>query len=63
MKNRIQALLMARELEAYQAEGPSKIAAMLCDLVKQLEIYGQEVDSLRERVKTLELDLMMDQNQ
>ena len=58
MKNRIQALLMARELEAYNAEGPSKIAAMLCDLVKQLEIYEQEVDSLRERVKSLEMDIM-----
>ena len=58
MKNRIQALLMARELEAYHAEGPSKIATMLCDLVKQLEIYEQEVDSLNERVKQLELDVM-----
>ncbi|NCX36589.1 MAG: hypothetical protein EBX19_08320 [Actinobacteria bacterium] len=58
MKNRVQALLMARELEAYQAEGPSKIAAMLCDLVKQLEIYEQEVDSLRDRVKSLEMDIM-----
>jgi len=58
MKNRIQALLMARELEAYQAEGPSKIAAMLCDLVKQLENFENEVESLRERVKQLELDIM-----
>jgi len=58
MKNRIQALLMARELEAYHAEGPSKIATLLCDLVKQLEIYEQEVDSLRDRVKTLEMDIM-----
>lgn len=58
MKNRIQALLMARELEAYQAAGPSKIAGLLCDLVKQLEIYEQEVDSLNERVKQLELDVM-----
>jgi len=58
MKNRIQALLMARELEAYQAVGTSKIAALLCDLVKQLEIYEQEVDSLNERVKQLELDVM-----
>jgi len=31
---------------------------MLCDLVKQLEVYEQEVDSLRERVKQLELDVM-----
>lgn len=58
MKNRVQALLMARELEAYHAEGPSKIASMLCDLVKQLEIYEQEVDDLRERVKSLEMDIM-----
>ena len=41
------------------AEGPSKIATMLCDLVKQLEIYEQELDSLRERVKQLEIDLMV----
>jgi polyhydroxyalkanoate synthesis regulator phasin len=54
-------MLMARELEAYQVEGPSKIATMLCDLVKQLEIYEQEVDSLRERVKALELDIMEQQ--
>lgn len=58
MKNRIQALLMAHELEAYHAEGPSNIATMLCDLVKQLEVYEQEVDSLRDRVKQLELDVM-----
>lgn len=61
MKNRIQALLMARELEAYQAEGPSKIAAMLCGLVKDMEIAEQELDSLRDRVKQLEFDLMEQQ--
>lgn len=54
MKNRIQALLMARELEAYHAEGPSKIAALLCDLVKQLEEYEQEIESLREQIKLME---------
>ena len=56
MKNRIQALLMARELEAYQAEGPSKIAAMLCDLVKQLEEYEQEIESLQEQISNMELE-------
>lgn len=60
MKNRIQALMMARELEAYQAEGPSKIATMLCDLVKQLELYEQEVESLRQRVQELEINLIME---
>jgi hypothetical protein len=54
MKNRIQALLMARELEAYQAVGTSKIAALLCDLVKQLEEYEQEIESLREQIKLME---------
>jgi hypothetical protein len=34
---------------------------MLCDLVKQLEIYEQEVDSLCERVKNLEMDIMEQQ--
>lgn len=56
MKNRIQALLMARELEAYHAEGPSKIAALLCDLVKQLEEYEQEIESLNEQISDMELD-------
>ena len=57
MKNRIQALLMARELEAYHAEGPSKIAGLLCDLVKQLEEYEQEIESLNEQIENMELDL------
>lgn len=56
MKNRIQALLMARELEAYHAEGPSKIAALLCDLVKQLEEYEQEIEDMREQIKTMDLE-------
>ena len=53
MKNRIQALMMARELEAYQAVGTSKIAALLCDLVKQLEEYEQEIESLQEQVREM----------
>lgn len=57
MKNRIQALMMARELEAYQAVGTSKIAALLCDLVKQLEEYEQEIESLNEQIENMELDL------
>lgn len=56
MKNRIQTLLMARELEAYHAEGPSKIAALLCDLVKQLEEYEQEIESLHEQLSNMELE-------
>lgn len=56
MKNRIQALLMARELEAYHAEGPSKIASLLCDLVKQLEEYEQEIEDMREQIKTMDLE-------
>jgi hypothetical protein len=56
MKNRIQALLMARELEAYHAEGPSKIATLLCDLVKQLEEYEQEIEDMREQIKTMDLE-------
>jgi cell division protein FtsB len=54
MNNRIQALMIARELEAYQAVGTSKIAALLCDLVKQLEEYEQEIESLREQIKLME---------
>lgn len=61
MRNRIEALMIARELESYQAVGTSKIATMICGLVKDLEIAEQELDSLRERVKQLELDIMEQQ--
>jgi hypothetical protein len=56
MRNRLEALMMARELEAYHAEGPSKIATLLCDLVKQLEEYEQEIEDMREQIKTMDLE-------
>ena len=59
MRNRVEALMMARELESYQAVGTSKIANLICGLVKDLEIAEQEVDSLNERVKQLEIELMV----
>jgi hypothetical protein len=59
MKNRLEALMMARELESYQAVGTSKIANLICGLVKDLEIAEQEVESLNERVKQLEIELMV----
>jgi hypothetical protein len=51
--------MMARELESYQAVGTSKIANLICGLVKDLEIAEQEVESLNERVKQLEIELMV----
>ena len=59
MRNRLEALMMARELESYQAVGTSKIANLICGLVKDLEIAEQELDSLQERVKQLEIELMV----
>jgi len=59
MRNRLEALMMARELESYQAVGTSKIATLICGLVKDLEIAEQEVESLSERVKQLEIELMV----
>jgi hypothetical protein len=59
MRNRIEALMIARELESYQAVGTSKISSLICGLVKDLEVAEQELDSLRERVKQLEIDLMV----
>ena len=58
MRNRLEALMIARELESYQAVGTSKIASLICGLVKDLEFAEQEVDSLRDRVKQLEFDVM-----
>jgi hypothetical protein len=59
MRNRLEALMMARELESYQAVGTSKIANLICGLVKDLEVAEQEVESLNERVKQLEIELMV----
>lgn len=59
MRNRLEALMMARELESYQAVGTSKIANLICGLVKDLEMAEQEIDSLQERVKQLEIELMV----
>jgi hypothetical protein len=53
MKNRLEALMMARELESYQAIGTSKIANLICGLVKDLEIAEQEIDSLQEQVREM----------
>lgn len=58
MRNRLEALMMARELESYQAVGTAKIANIICGLVTELELAEQELDSLRERIKQLEFDLM-----
>jgi hypothetical protein len=59
MRNRLEALMMARELESYQAVGTAKIASLICGLVKDLELAEQEIDSLQERVKQLEIELMV----
>jgi hypothetical protein len=58
MKNRIQALMMARELESYQAVGTAKIANIICSLVTELELAEQELESLRETVRQMEFDLL-----
>jgi hypothetical protein len=53
MRNRLEALMMARELESYQAVGTSKIANLICGLVRDLEIAEQEIDSLQEQVREM----------
>jgi hypothetical protein len=58
MRNRIEALMMARELESYQAVGTAKIANIICGLVTELELAEQELDSLRETVRQMEFDLL-----
>jgi hypothetical protein len=58
MKNRIAALMMARELESYQAVGTAKIANVICSLVTELELAEQELESLRETVRQMEFDLL-----
>jgi polyhydroxyalkanoate synthesis regulator phasin len=45
-------------LEEYEAEGPMLVARVMRSMLKDLDAYEQEVESLRERVKQLELEVL-----
>ena len=57
MTTRQEAMRLIVGLEEYKAEGPDLIASVMRKLLKDLEAYEQEVESLRERIKDLEMQV------
>ena len=58
MTKRQQIMSLINGLEEYKAEGPDLIASVMRSMLKDLDAYEQEVESLRERVKQLELEVL-----
>ena len=58
MTTRLQIMSLINGLEQYEAEGTNLIASVMRSMLKDLDAYEQEVESLRERVKQLELEVL-----
>lgn len=58
MTTRQQIMSLITALEEYKAEGPDLIASVMRSMLKDLDAYEQEVESLKERVKQLELEVL-----
>lgn len=58
MTTRLQIMSLINGLEQYEAEGPALVAGVMRSMLKDLDAYEQEVESLRERVKQLELEVL-----
>lgn len=58
MTTRQEAMRLITGLEQYGAEGPDLIASVMRKMLKDLDAYEQEIESLRDRVKQLELEVL-----
>lgn len=58
MTTRLQIMSLINGLEEYEAEGPMLVASVMRSMLKDLDAYEQEVESLKERVKQLELEVL-----
>lgn len=58
MTTRQEAMRLITGLEEYKADGPDLIAGVMRKMLKDLDNYEQEVESLRWRVKQLELEVL-----
>jgi polyhydroxyalkanoate synthesis regulator phasin len=58
MTTRQEAMRLIKGLEEYKAEGPDLIASVMRKMLKDLDAYEQEIESLRDRVKQLELEVL-----
>ena len=57
MTTRQEAMRLIVGLEEYKAEGPDLIASVMRKLLKDLEAYEQEIESLKDRIKDLEMQV------
>jgi hypothetical protein len=57
MTTRQEAMRLIVGLEEYKAEGPDLIASVMRKMLKDLDAYEQEIESLRDRIKDLEMQV------
>ena len=58
MTTRQEAMRLIVGLEEYKAEGPDLIASVMRKMLKDLDAYEQEIESLRDRIKDLEMQVL-----
>ncbi len=58
MTTRQEAMRLIVGLEEYKAEGPDLIASVMRKMLKDLDAYEQEIDSLKDRIKDLEMQVL-----
>lgn len=57
MTTRQEAMRLIVGLEEYKAEGPDLIASVMRRMLKDLDAYEQEIESLKDRIKDLEMQV------
>jgi polyhydroxyalkanoate synthesis regulator phasin len=57
MTTRQEAMRLIVGLEEYKAEGPDLIASVMRKMLKDLDAYEQEIESLKDRIKDLEMQV------
>ncbi len=57
MTTRQEAMRLIVGLEEYKAEGPDLIASVMRKMLKDLDAYEHEIDSLKDRIKDLEMQV------
>jgi polyhydroxyalkanoate synthesis regulator phasin len=58
MTTRQEAMRLIVGLEEYKAEGPDLIASVMRKMLRDLDAYEQEIDSLKDRIKDLEMQVL-----
>lgn len=58
MTTRQEAMRLIVGLEEYKAAGPDLIASVMRKMLKDLDAYEQEIESLKDRIKDLEMQVL-----